>query len=240
MIVPDQNSDVSKRKQVESMFDSISHKYDFLNRIISFGIDKHWRKKAILCLKDYKPQCILDIATGTGDFAILANKLLNPNQIIGVDISEKMIAFGQAKLNKLSPRPNIELQSGDSENLIFDDAAFDAAIVAFGVRNFENLQASMNEISRTIKNGGALVVLEFGIPKNPVSRFFYRLYFHGFLPIIGGLVSGNKKAYSYLPRSVEGFPYGEKFIEILKKAGFQNVTIKYLTMGIANIYFAQK
>ncbi|HDR52358.1 MAG TPA: bifunctional demethylmenaquinone methyltransferase/2-methoxy-6-polyprenyl-1,4-benzoquinol methylase UbiE [Mariniphaga anaerophila] len=237
--VPYKNSDRSKKGQVEEMFDQISPRYDFLNHLLSFQIDKIWRRKAVKILGHYKPATILDVATGTGDFAIVAARL-NPQRITGIDLSEGMLKFGRKKIHKKSLESLIELRKGDSENLPFSAASFDAAIVGFGVRNFENLKAGLSEIYRVLKPGGAFIVLEFSKPRNRFFRSFYFFYFTRILPWLGGLVSKNSRAYSYLPESVQEFPDGDNFVRILEAVGFAKCRWFPQTFGIATIYEAQK
>ena len=234
-VVPYAGSDATKKEQVARMFDNISHSYDRLNRILSFGIDIWWRKKAIAELKDLRPARILDIATGTADLAIEALSL-KPEKITGVDISEGMLEAGRVKIRKMGMQEKIELLSGDSENLQFPDDHFDAVMVSFGVRNFENLDKGLGEILRVLKPGGKLVVLEFSKPRNPVIKFLYGIYNRSLLPLTGRLLSKDDAAYTYLPESVEAFPEGEDFIKILTKQGFQASKALPLTFGISTIY----
>lgn len=234
-VLPYAESTASKKEQVASMFDNISHSYDKLNRILSFGIDILWRKKAIATLKDARPALILDIATGTGDLAIEALSL-RPDKIIGVDISEGMLAAGRVKINRLGLADKIELRTGDSENLSFEENTFDAVMVSFGVRNFENLEKGLREILRVLKPGGRLVVLEFSKPRNPLIRFFYGIYNRSLLPLTGRLLSKDASAYTYLPESVKAFPEGGDFIKILTDQGFQVPKALPLTFGISTIY----
>ncbi|CAN5388031.1 bifunctional demethylmenaquinone methyltransferase/2-methoxy-6-polyprenyl-1,4-benzoquinol methylase UbiE [soil metagenome] len=229
-----------KKEQVAEMFDNIAPKYDFLNQLLSLGIHKGWRKKAVKILLPLNPKKILDVATGTGDFAIEANKRLNPEKITGVDISEGMMKFGRVKLNKLGLSEKIELLVGDSENLPFADHTFDAITVGFGVRNFENLEKGMSGMFRVLKPGGKLVVLEFSKPvKFPVKQIF-NFYFNRVTPFIGKLFSKDNRAYTYLPESVNAFPDGERFISIMKKTGFSDCSWQPLTFGIASIYVGSK
>ena len=221
------------------MFDSISSKYDFLNHFLSLGIDIRWRKKAITYLVKDQPKQILDIATGTGDFAIEALKL-NPEKVIGVDISEGMLNVGREKMKKKGLDQIIDMQSGDSENLHFDDNKFDAIIVAFGVRNFENLEKGLQEMNRVLKPGGKAVILEFSKPTIFPFKQLYNFYFRWVLPKIGKVVSKDSAAYTYLPESVNEFPYGEKFLNILASTGFKNTLCKSLTLGISSIYVGEK
>jgi demethylmenaquinone methyltransferase/2-methoxy-6-polyprenyl-1,4-benzoquinol methylase len=237
--VPYKNSNLSKKGQVEEMFDHISHRYDLLNHLLSANIDKLWRKKSIKMLHKFQPRSILDIATGTGDFAIAAAKL-NPEKIVGIDLSEGMLKVGRQKIEKRGLSHLIELQKADSEALPFDNNTFDAAIVAFGVRNFENLEKGLAEIYRVLRPGGAFIVLEFSLPKNTVFRNLYFFYFIKVLPWLGRLVSKDNRAYTYLPESVREFPDGADFVRILEKTGFVKSRWMSQTMGIAAIYESQK
>jgi len=233
------DSDASKKAQVAEMFDNIAHNYDFLNHFLSLGIDKLWRRKAINLLKESQPKVMLDVATGTGDFAIAALKL-KPEKVIGVDISQEMLAMGQKKMKKNGYDNIISLEKGDSENLRFEDNTFEAVTVAYGVRNFENLEKGMSEILRVMKPNAKLVVLEFSKPKNfPVKQGF-NFYFKYILPTLGRLVSKDNRAYTYLPESVQVFPEGKDFIDILKKIGFKNTSCRPLSFGISSIYVGQK
>lgn len=221
------------------MFNNISHRYDFLNHFLSLGIDKLWRKTAIGFLKPLHPQFILDVATGTGDFAIQALNL-NPRKITGIDISEGMLSIGTQKIQKLKLSHRIELLKGDSENLQFADDTFDAVTVGFGVRNFENLEEGLSEIRRVLKPGAMLVVLEFSRPRRFPMRQLYNFYFKNILPGLGRLISKDKSAYTYLPESVEAFPDGTDFENILNRVGFKETACKPLTFGISSIYTARK
>lgn len=221
------------------MFDSISSKYDFLNHFLSLGIDIRWRKKAIGLLVNDKPKMILDVATGTGDFAIQALKL-NPERVIGVDISEGMLDVGRKKLKERGYENIIELKLGDSENLPFEENKFDAVIVAFGVRNFENLEKGLAEILRVLRPNGRAVVLEFSKPTSFPMKQFYSFYFNSILPRIGKTVSQDSSAYTYLPESVQAFPDGQNFVSILSKLGYKNATCQPLTFGISSLYTATK
>ncbi len=221
------------------MFNSISGHYDFLNHFLSLGIDIRWRKKAIGYLKPFKPKTILDVATGTGDFAIEA-MALGPEKIIGVDISEGMLEVGKKKIKSLGLEGKISLQHGDSENLPFPDNSFDAVIVAFGVRNFENLDLGLKEMFRVIKTGGHLVVLEFSKPKNFPLKQLYNFYFTFVLPKVGRVISGDNAAYTYLPESVKAFPDGIDFLNHLAQAGFSSADCRPLTFGISSLYSAKK
>jgi len=238
-VVPYKDKSDAKKKQVAEMFDNISGNYDFLNHFLSLGIDIRWRKKAIKLLQKDNPKTILDIATGTGDFAIEALKL-NPDKVIGVDISEGMLNVGREKMKKKGFADIIDMQSGDSENLHFDDQFFDAAIVAFGVRNFENLEKGLAEMNRVLKSGSKAVILEFSKPTIFPFKQLYNLYFRWILPSVGKLVSKDDAAYTYLPESVKEFPYGKEFLSILEKTGFKNVKCIPLTLGISSIYIGEK
>lgn len=221
------------------MFDNISHRYDFLNHFLSLGIDRGWRKKAIKLLAPTHPKVLLDVATGTGDFAIQALSL-KPEKIIGVDISAGMLDVGRKKMDKRKIAHVIEMIQADSENLPFEQNKFDAVTVAFGVRNFENLDKGLKEILRVMKPGALLAVLEFSRPRRFPFKQGYNFYFKTILPKIGSWISRDKAAYSYLPESVEAFPDGDDFLTILKEAGYKNVSCKPLTFGISSIYIAQK
>lgn len=238
-VVPYKDKDASKREQIAEMFDNVSAKYDFLNHFLSAGIDFYWRKRAIKLLQPEKPQTILDIATGTGDFAIEALKL-NPTKIIGVDISEGMLAVGREKIKKMGKESVIELRSGDSTNLMLETNSFDAVIASFGVRNFENLLAGLTEMCRVTKSGGTCVVLEFSKPKTFPFKQLYNFYFRYILPIIGRMVSKDASAYTYLPESVQAFPDGDDFLKVYEQAGFKHTKCIPLTFGICSIYVGKK
>ena len=238
-VVPYKESQGSKKDQVATMFNNISKRYDMLNRILSVGIDVQWRKKAIKLLKEDQPKLILDIATGTADFAIASLKL-QPEKVIGVDISEGMLAMGREKIARLGHSDVIELQLGDSEGLLFPDNKFDAAIVAFGVRNFENLEKGLSDILRVLKPGGKLVVLEFSKPRKFPFKQVYNVYFKYILPKIGRLVSKDASAYTYLPESVDAFPDGQRFLDIMNQVGFNSSQCIPLTFGISSIYTGRK
>lgn len=238
-IVPFKDSPQSKKQQVARMFDSIAFRYDFINRFLSGGIDIYWRKRAIRELKTEHPKIILDVATGTADVAILMQRLLNPDKIIGVDISKGMLELGQKKIKKLALNRHIELRQGDSEILNFSDGTFDAVTVAFGVRNYENLHKGLLEMQRVLKPGGKLVVLEFSKPGKGFKGF-YNLYMKFVAPRVGNLLSRNKEAYQYLNNSVKAFPEGMDFLQILNDAGYKNTYLKPLTFGICTIYCGKK
>lgn len=238
-VVPYKDKQGSKKEQVATMFDNISGKYDFLNHFLSLGIDIAWRKKAIRLLKKDQPKQILDIATGTGDFAIEA-LALKPEKVTGVDISEGMLKVGREKLRKKKLDHLIELQKGDSEGLLFEDNKFDAVIVSFGVRNFENLEKGLADMYRVLKPGGKTVILEFSKPKSFPFKQLYHFYFKWILPKIGNAISKDQAAYTYLPESVGKFPDGQDFLRILAKIGFKNTQCKSLTLGISSIYIGTK
>ncbi|MBV7532308.1 bifunctional demethylmenaquinone methyltransferase/2-methoxy-6-polyprenyl-1,4-benzoquinol methylase UbiE [Chitinophaga sp. sic0106] len=235
-IVPYTESKLSKKEQIATMFDDIAHRYDFLNHFMSLGIDIIWRKKALGYLKSLQPKKMLDVATGTGDFAIMAAKRLNPDHITGIDISEGMLSFGREKIQKAGLANQIRLQLGDSETISFPDNTFDAITVAFGVRNFENLHKGLQEMNRVLKPGGKLVILEFSNPTVFPIKQFYNLYFRYITPLFGKWIAKSQAAYSYLPESVKAFPQGDEMCNILKNTGFQAVTCKTLTFGICSIY----
>lgn len=239
-IVPIQSSQLSKKEQVAEMFDSIAFRYDFLNRFLSVGIDTSWRKKAIKELKQIHPQKILDVATGTGDVAILTYKILKPQHIIGIDISNKMLALGRKKISNLQLQNHIELLTGDSETISFPDNTFDAITVAFGVRNFENLEKGLNEMLRVLKPNGKLVILEFSKPTTWAFRKFYNLYMNVIAPGVGKIFSKNKEAYNYLNESVQAFPERATFISVLDSLGYKNTYFKPLSLGICCIYCGNK
>jgi demethylmenaquinone methyltransferase/2-methoxy-6-polyprenyl-1,4-benzoquinol methylase len=239
IVTPYKDQITSKKEQVATMFDNIAPKYDFLNQLLSLGIHKSWRKKAIQLLQEQKPKTVLDIATGTGDFAIEAMKL-NPEKVIGVDISEGMLKLGIEKIIKLGLQNKIELRLGDSESLPFSDNSFDAITVGFGVRNFENLEKGIVDIYRVLNTGGMLVVLEFSKPTKFPIKQVYNFYFRYITPFIGKIFSKDSSAYTYLPESVNAFPAGEEFLKVLRKAGFKETKAISLTFDIASIYIAKK
>ncbi|HEY0031141.1 MAG TPA: bifunctional demethylmenaquinone methyltransferase/2-methoxy-6-polyprenyl-1,4-benzoquinol methylase UbiE [Bacteroidia bacterium] len=238
-VTPYKDQTTSKKEQVATMFNNIAPKYDFLNQVLSMGIHKGWRRKAIRLLAHKNPKSILDIATGTGDFAVEAMKL-NPDKVTGVDISEGMLKYGMEKINKLGLQKKIELRLGDSEKLPFSDRSFDAITVGFGVRNFENLEKGINDIYRVLKPGGMIAILEFSKPRKFPIKQLYHFYFRYITPAVGKLFSKDSSAYTYLPESVNAFPDGQAFLAILSKAGFKETKAIPLTFGIASIYTAEK
>jgi len=233
------NTNESKKEQVAQMFDNIAFRYDFLNSLLSLGIHKGWRKKCIKLLAGKNPKHILDVATGTGDFAIAAMKL-NPEKVIGIDISEGMMKFGREKLQKLQLNHKITLQYGDAETCDLPTESIDAIVVGFGVRNFENLEKGLENMLRILKPGGQLCVLEFSYPRKFPIKQFYHFYFKYITPVIGKLFSKDSRAYSYLPESVKAFPDNERFTEILNRVGYKKAEFKSLSFGIAAIYLAEK
>tara|TARA_R110000737_G_scaffold350849_2_gene391131 strand:- start:2273 stop:3004 length:732 start_codon:yes stop_codon:yes gene_type:complete len=235
VVKPYGNEDKSKKEEVREMFNNISGKYDFLNHFLSLGIDKIWRKKAVNSLREIKPEKILDIATGTGDFAIAA-LTLKPKEVVGLDLSPGMISVGQKKMEKKGLTDRIKMMVGDSEILPFEDNYFDALTVGFGVRNFENLEKGLAEMLRVVRTGGKLVILEFSKPKKfPVKQAF-GFYSKNVIPFLGKNISKDKKAYAYLPESVAAFPEGKNFTDILEKLGYKTVEAKLVSGGIATIY----
>lgn len=224
---------------MEQMFDNIAHRYDFLNHLLSLGIDRLWRKKTIQLLKPHEPKQVLDIATGTGDFAVAATKL-NPDRIVGLDLSEEMLSHGRVKMQKKGLDELIEMVKGDSEKLPYADNTFDAITVGFGVRNFENLEAGLAEMYRVLKPGGHVAILEFSRPTVfPVKQLF-SFYFKVVLPVIGKWFSKDERAYTYLPESVAVFPEGADFLAILQRLGYKDTQCKRLTFGISSIYLGTK
>ena len=238
-VKPYGNENKSKKEEVAEMFNNISKRYDFLNHFLSLGIDKIWRKKAVKMLRDVQPKRILDLATGTGDFAIESLKL-NPTEIVGMDISEGMLEVGRTKMKKRGFDPIISMQLGDSENLPFEDNYFDALTVGFGVRNYENLEKGLAEMLRVVRPGGKLIILEFSKPKNFPIKQYYAFHSKYIIPFFGKRISKDEKAYEYLPESVAAFPEGEDFKTILKQVGYQSVGSKLVAGGIATIYFGSK
>ncbi|NVO20334.1 MAG: bifunctional demethylmenaquinone methyltransferase/2-methoxy-6-polyprenyl-1,4-benzoquinol methylase UbiE [Bacteroidetes bacterium] len=228
-----------RKEQVKGMFDSIAGRYDFLNHFLSLGIDKGWRKKLVKLMAEEKPQHILDLATGTADLAIEAIKL-NPAQVTGTDISGEMLSVGREKVKKLGLYDRITLLQADSENLPFETATFDAAMVAFGVRNYENLPKGLSEMNRVLKPGSKAFILEFSKPTAFPVKQFYSMYFRFILPLIGRLVSKHSSAYTYLPESVNVFPQADEFLEIMKRSGFKDVKYMKLTFGITMLYIGNK
>jgi demethylmenaquinone methyltransferase/2-methoxy-6-polyprenyl-1,4-benzoquinol methylase len=238
-ITPYKNSTLSKKEQIAQMFDTISGNYDQLNRVISFGIDVKWRKKVLQIVAESKPEIVLDIATGTGDLAILLAKT-NAKKIIGLDISAGMLEIGKEKILDKNLSTTIEMVLADSENMPFEDHYFDAITVAFGIRNFENLEKGLAEILRVLKPNGVFVILETSVPDKTPYKQGYTFYSKNILPMIGKLFSKDTVAYGYLSESAAAFPYGEALNNILRKTGFIDVVAMPQTFGVATIYSASK
>ncbi len=234
----DQNA--GKKSQIEKMFDNISGKYDLLNHVLTMGIDKGWRKNLINMMAKTKPEIILDVATGTGDLAILAAESIADVYVKGLDISKGMLKVGKEKINKRNLQDRVKMIHGDSENMPFDDNSFDAITVAFGVRNFENLEKGLKEMNRVLKPEGSLFILEFSRPKNALFRYGFNIYFKYVLPFIGKVTSKDPKAYKYLFESVQAFPAYEDFLNILNNAGFISNNYKIQSLGICSIYSGKK
>jgi demethylmenaquinone methyltransferase/2-methoxy-6-polyprenyl-1,4-benzoquinol methylase len=238
-IVPDNSSNLSKKAQVADMFNNIAGQYDFLNHFLSLGIDKGWRKKAIAEVQKVHPKAILDVATGTADLA-LAAAILRPQTIIGVDIADQMLDVGRKKIAEQQLSHIITLQNGDSESMPFATNQFDAVTCAYGVRNFEHLEAGLQEMCRVMRPGGKLAILEFSHPKQFPVKQAYQFYFKFILPTLGKMISKHSKAYTYLPESVMAFPEGKTFCDFLTRAGFKEAKAKPLTFGITTLYTATK
>ena len=229
-----------KAQQVEQMFDNIAPTYDRLNHRLSWNIDRGWRRKAIQVLAPHKPQTLLDIATGTGDFAILAAEMLHPQAIVGADISEGMMEIGRQKVAQKGLSAVIQFQKEDCLALSYPAESFDAVTAAFGIRNFAELEKGLSEMCRVLKKGGHLSVVELTTPVRFPMKQLFRLYSHTVLPLYGRLVSRDKRAYEYLTATIEAFPQGEKMVEILKKSGFSQARFQRMTFGICTMYFATK
>lgn len=240
IITPYEQADTGKKQQVATMFNNISKKYDFLNHFLSFGIDRIWRRRAISNLKTLKPRTILDVATGTGDFAFEAIRILKPEKVIGVDISKGMLAIAEDKIRERNLSHHFQVQLGDSERLDFPEGTFDAVTVAFGVRNFENLPQGLNDIYRVLRPGGQAVILEFSSPKQFPIKQLYSFYSRNILPQIGKIFSKDNRAYTYLPESIAQFPDGKNFTDLLLEAGFKQAVHKPQTFGICTIYVGTK
>ena len=229
-----QNIAEHKRRN-RDMFNAIARRYDLLNHLLSGGVDVYWRRRALDCVLEASPQRVLDLATGTGDFALAAARL-RPQQVVGVDVAVEMLRLGAAKVAAKRPPMPLELLVGDAEQLPFQEATFDLVLGAFGVRNFGHIPSGLAEAHRVLKPGGQLLVLDFCEPTAPLFRQLYSFYFHKVLPLIGGLISGQRRAYAYLPRSVGTFPQGPAFVELLVEAGFSQPRYTPLTLGIAAVY----
>ena len=229
-----------KAKQVEAMFDNIAPTYDTLNHRLSWNIDKGWRKKAILQLQPFRPAKLLDVATGTGDFAIQAQRLLEGIHITGIDISQGMMDIGQQKVKAMGLQDAIRFEREDCTALSYSDATFDAVTAAFGIRNFADLDKGLSEMCRVLKKDGHLSIIELTTPVTFPMNQLFRIYSHTILPVYGRLISKDTQAYSYLTKTIEAFPQGERMVEILRKAGFREASFKRLTFGICTMYFATK
>ena len=238
-IVPYESTE-NKGAQVERMFDAIAENYDTLNHTLSMGIDRGWRKKSILSLKTLNPSTILDVATGTGDLSIQAYHLLKPEKILAIDLSEGMMNIGRQKVAKENLSDHISFEKQDCMNLTISDNSFDAAMVAFGVRNFEDLDRGLQEIRRVLKPGGRLMILELSTPRSFPMKQAYWLYSRLFIPTVGRFISKDKAAYTYLPKSIEVFSQGKEMVEILTKNGFRNASYKTYTFGISSMYLGDK
>ena len=236
---PYSESSEDKKIQIEKMFDNIAVKYDFLNHLLSAGIYILWRKQAIKELKDIAPKRMMDMATGTGDFAFEA-LALNPEQVVGIDLSQNMLDVGIEKSKNRKVSDKIQFVKGDAEHLSYENEYFDAITVGFGVRNFQNLQAGLTELHRVLKTGGRIAILEPSFPKNPLIKYFFIFHFKYLTPFIGRLFSKDDSAYKYLPSSVEAFPQGEKFNELMQGIGYKNTKFIPLTFGICTLYLAEK
>lgn len=229
----------AEKQYVRSLFDSIAYRYDLLNHLLSGGMDFYWRRKAIQHLQDIRPKKILDVATGTADFALAALRL-EPDRIVGVDIAEEMLKLGRAKIARRRLEEMITLETGEAEQLPFASGSFDAAIVAFGARNFENLEQGLREMHRVLRSGGKILVLEFSHPRAFPFKHLYFFYFRFILPMVGKLISRHREAYTYLPDTVMKFPEGRDFLNILQEVGFTNLTEERMTLGIVTAYSGRK
>ncbi|MEP7318959.1 MAG: bifunctional demethylmenaquinone methyltransferase/2-methoxy-6-polyprenyl-1,4-benzoquinol methylase UbiE [Panacibacter sp.] len=239
-IVPYGDSGMEKKKQVAKMFDSIAFRYDFINRFLTAGVDVSWRKKAIGQLKELHPQRVLDVATGTADVALMTYDALQPQKIIGIDISDGMLELGRKKIENRGLQHIIELQNGDSEAIDFADNSFDAVTVAFGVRNFQNLEKGLAEMLRVLRPGGKIVILEFSRPKQKFFKGLCNFYMKTVAPGAGSMFAGNKDAYAYLNNSVQAFPEREQFTELMQKTGYKNIYFKPMGFGICCYYCGSK
>ena len=239
-VIKPYNQEAEKANQVEQMFDNIAPTYDKLNHRLSWDIDKGWRRKAIRQLQPFAPKTLLDIATGTGDFAILAAKMLKPEKLIGADISEGMMEIGRQKVKAEGLDSIVSFEKEDCLNLSYADGTFDAVTAAFGIRNFADLDKGLKEMQRVLKPGGHLSIVELTTPVSFPMKQLFRIYSHTVLPVYGRLISKDTSAYDYLTKTIEAFPQGARMMEILKKAGFAEASFKRLTFGICTMYFATK
>jgi demethylmenaquinone methyltransferase / 2-methoxy-6-polyprenyl-1,4-benzoquinol methylase len=239
-VVPDSSSKLSKKEQVADMFNHIAGKYDFLNHLLSLGIDKGWRTKAIKSIEEINPKKILDVATGTGDLAIAAAKKIPESKIVGIDIATQMLEVGKVKIENKTLSDRIEMKLGDSEALPYADNHFDAVLCAYGVRNFQDLPEGLIEMNRVMRTGGRIAILEFSQPKSFPIKQLFAFYFKYIMPLFGKMVSKHSTAYNYLPESVMAFPEGVDFCTIMGDCGFKNVKAQPLTFGITSLYTAEK
>ncbi len=239
-VIKPYNQEAEKANQVEQMFDNIAPTYDKLNHRLSWDIDKGWRRKAIRQLQPFAPKTLLDIATGTGDFAILAAKMLKPEKLIGADISEGMMEIGRQKVKAEGLDSIVSFEKEDCLNLSYADGTFDAVTAAFGIRNFADLDKGLKEMQRVLKPGGHLSIVELTTPVSFPMKQLFRIYSHTVLPVYGRLISKDTSAYGYLTKTIEAFPQGERMMDILKKAGFAEASFKRLTFGICTLYTATK
>ncbi len=233
-------SNATKTDQVKDMFDSIAPAYDFMNRAMTFGIDKIWRKIAVNILKKQNPKTLLDVATGTGDLAFLLHKVIKPDQITGIDLSSQMLSIAEIKAKKAGLENTIKFEQGNCLELKYQDNCFDAITVAYGVRNFENLRKGYSEMFRVLNTNGTLCVIELSTPTNSFIKWIYDIYTKYLIPFVGKLISKDKRAYAYLPESIAAVPQGNDMLEIMQKAGFKNCYFKRLTFGVCTIYIGKK
>lgn len=234
------NTEQTKKEEVREMFDRIAPTYDMLNHTLSLNIDRLWRRRVVRLVRRFAPRRILDVATGTGDLAIAMARRIRGTQVLGVDLSEGMLDIARRKVAEAGLDGRVVLDTGDAERLSVSDSAVDVATVAFGVRNFGDLDAGLRDIARTLREGGRIVILEFSTPRNPLARAFYGFWNRRVLPRVGGLVSRDRKAYEYLPESIGEFPAPERFLEMMSRAGFRNCKARSQSFGIAHIYVGEK
>lgn len=234
------NTEQTKKEEVREMFDRIAPTYDMLNHTLSLNIDRLWRRRVVRLVRRFAPRRILDVATGTGDLAIAMARRIRGTQVLGVDLSEGMLDIARRKVAEAGLNGRVVLDAGDAERLSVSDSAVDVATVAFGVRNFGDLDAGLRDIARTLREGGRIVILEFSTPRNPLARAFYGFWNRRVLPRVGGMVSRDRKAYEYLPESIGEFPAPERFLEMMSRAGFRNCKARSQSFGIAHIYVGEK
>ncbi|CVI70007.1 bifunctional demethylmenaquinone methyltransferase/2-methoxy-6-polyprenyl-1,4-benzoquinol methylase UbiE [Alistipes sp. CHKCI003] len=234
------NTEQTKKEEVREMFDRIAPTYDMLNHTLSLNIDRLWRRRVVRLVRRFAPRRILDVATGTGDLAIAMARRIRGTQVLGVDLSEGMLDIARRKVAEAGLDGRVVLDTGDAERLFVSDSAVDVATVAFGVRNFGDLDAGLRDIARTLREGGRIVILEFSTPRNPLARAFYGFWNRRVLPRVGGMVSRDRKAYEYLPESIGEFPAPERFLEMMSRAGFRNCKARSQSFGIAHIYVGEK